>query len=165
MCGSMIDIQSAMAEIRRGNKNRRTETEETTGKNMMSASATQGGHKKAASPLHVHGRTVFARWRQCAPHLTHASLGPTKSTAKRHLKWFSHFCAAHGSAFQYFTMNHLYPLKIARSHMGSGPPSNTWFLGPTRVLNPNCISFGSAVLSGLTSVTDRQTYHALGLQQ
>jgi len=41
MCGSMADIQSAMAEIRRRKK------EETTGKNIMSASATQGGHNKA----------------------------------------------------------------------------------------------------------------------
>jgi len=36
-------------------------------------------------------------------------------------------------------------------------PSNTWFPGPTQVLNPNGISIGSAVLAGLTSVTDRQT--------
>ena len=43
---------------------------------------------------------------------------------------------------------------------GSGPPSNTWFPGPTRVLNPNGISIGSAVLAGLTSVTDRPTDHA-----
>jgi len=39
----MVDIQSATAEIRRGIKN-----EETTGKNIISASAcyTQGGHNK-----------------------------------------------------------------------------------------------------------------------
>jgi len=40
---------------------------------------------------------------------------------------------------------------------GSGPPSNTWFLGPTQVLNPNGISIGAAVRAGLTSVTDRPT--------
>jgi len=39
MCQSMVDIQSATAEIRRGKK-------EETGQNIMSASATQGGHKK-----------------------------------------------------------------------------------------------------------------------
>jgi len=43
---------------------------------------------------------------------------------------------------------------------GSGPPSNTWFLGPTRVLNSNGISIGAVVLAGLTSVTDRPTDHA-----
>ena len=42
---------------------------------------------------------------------------------------------------------------------GSGPPSNTWFPGPTQVLNPNGSSIGSAVFAGL-SVTDRQTDHA-----
>jgi len=40
---------------------------------------------------------------------------------------------------------------------GIWTPSNTWFLGPTRVLNPNGISIGSADFAGLTSMTDRQT--------
>jgi len=31
------------------------------------------------------------------------------------------------------------PLKIVPFHWGSGPPSYTWFLLPTRVLNPNGI--------------------------
>ena len=41
-----------------------------------------------------------------------------------------------------------------------GPPSNTWFLGPTRIHTPNGTSIGSAVFAGLLSVTtdtDRQT--------
>jgi len=41
--------------------------------------------------------------------------------------------------------------------MGIWTPSNAWFPGPTRVLNPNGISIGAAVFAGLTSVTDRQT--------
>jgi len=45
----------------------------------------------------------------------------------------------------------------------SGPQSNTWFPGPTRVLNPNGISIDSAVFAGLTSVTDRPTDHAIRL--
>jgi len=40
---------------------------------------------------------------------------------------------------------------------GSEPPSNTWSLEPSQVLNPDGISIGSAVFAGLTSVTDRQT--------
>jgi len=51
----------------------------------------------------------------------------------------------------------LFPLKFAPSHGVSGPPSNTWFFGPTQVLNPNSISIDAAVFAGLTSVTDRQT--------
>jgi len=38
--------------------------------------------------------------------------------------------------------------------MGDLDPSNTWFSGHTRVLNPNGISIGSAIFAGLTS--DRQ---------
>jgi len=46
MCGSMVDIQSPTAEIRRGKKKKLVE-EETTGQNILSASPTQGGHKKS----------------------------------------------------------------------------------------------------------------------
>jgi len=43
MCAVMANIQTATADIRRGKEN----IAETTGqKNIMSASATQGGHKK-----------------------------------------------------------------------------------------------------------------------
>jgi len=49
MCRSMADIQSATAEIRRGKD--RNKIEETTGQNIMSASATQGGHKKSQTAL------------------------------------------------------------------------------------------------------------------
>jgi len=44
---------------------------------------------------------------------------------------------------------------------GSGPPSNTWFSGPTRVVKPNGISIGSAIFARLTSVTDRRTNRPL----
>ena len=39
--------------------------------------------------------------------------------------------------------------KIAHSHGGSGPPSNTLLVGHTRVKNPNGISIGSAVFAQL----------------
>jgi len=44
-----------------------------------------------------------------------------------------------------------FPIKIAPSQGGSGPPSNTCFLGPTRVQNPNDISISSAVFAQLMS--------------
>jgi len=44
MCGSMVDIQSATAEIRRGKKERKNKLQD---KNIMSACATQGGHKNS----------------------------------------------------------------------------------------------------------------------
>jgi len=49
------------------------------------------------------------------------------------------------------------PSKLPLCIGGSGPLSNTWFLGPTRVLNPNGILIGAAVFAGVTSVTDRRT--------
>jgi len=48
MCGSMVDIQSATAEIRRGIKKIEGKKDETQGKNIMSAPATQGGHNNSA---------------------------------------------------------------------------------------------------------------------
>ena len=45
MCGSVVDIHSAAAEIRRGIKKKKIEDrKKSQGKNIMSASATQGGH-------------------------------------------------------------------------------------------------------------------------
>jgi len=44
MCRSMVDIHSATAEIRRGKKERKKQD-----KNIMSAFATQGGHKNGGS--------------------------------------------------------------------------------------------------------------------
>jgi len=41
--------------------------------------------------------------------------------------------------------------------MGISTPSNTRFLRPTRIHNPNGIAIGSAVFAELTTVTDRQT--------
>ena len=32
-----------------------------------------------------------------------------------------------------------------QSVVGSGPPSNTWSAGPTRVLNPTSISIGAGI--------------------
>jgi len=45
MCASMVDIQSATAEIRREKKQERRRKRKRD-KNIMFASATQGGHKK-----------------------------------------------------------------------------------------------------------------------
>jgi len=45
MCRNMVDIQYATAEIRRGNKKEERRQRKPQDKNIMSASATQGGHK------------------------------------------------------------------------------------------------------------------------
>jgi len=48
MCGSIVDIQSPTAEIRRRKKEerRRKKKKKPQGKNIMSTSATLGGHNK-----------------------------------------------------------------------------------------------------------------------
>ena len=60
--------------------------------------------KKAASPPHVDGSIVFTRWRQCAPHLTHASLGPPESIPQTTSRWVQPFCAGYRRVPLYFTM-------------------------------------------------------------
>jgi len=53
---------------------------------------------------------------------------------------------------------HGQPPKIATSPRGSAPPSNTWFLEPTRVFTQNGISIGSAVF---VWVPNAMLYNAL----
>ena len=74
-----------------------------------------------------------------------------------HPYWFSHLCTDDCRVSPYFTMGRPFsPQNLPLPMGGSGPPSNTWFPGPTQVLNPNGSSIGAAVFVGLTSVTDRQ---------
>jgi len=57
--------------------------------------------RKAASPPHTDGSVVFAGWRQCAPHVTHASFSPpecTTQTASRitaRVHGRKHWCVRH----------------------------------------------------------------------
>jgi len=88
MCRSMVEIQSVAAEIRREKKRKKKDRNHRMKIYMVSLlhSATINNRwskqldKKAALLPHMDGTVVFARWRQCAPQLIHASLGPHKST-------------------------------------------------------------------------------------
>ena len=92
------------------------------------------------------------------PHPIHDSLSQTELTNQTAFLsvqlFFSQVTAECPYTLQWDTT---FPLKIDPSHGGSGPSSNTWFPGPTEVLNPNGISISSTILAGLTSVSDRQT--------
>jgi len=99
-------------------------------------------------------------WEDLVPRVIHASLGQPQSasfTASEsfhpflHRSWRSPYTSKCAAPF---------PLKVATLHGGSGPPSNTWFLGPTRVNNRNAMSISSAIFAGLTVVTDWQTDNA-----
>jgi len=91
------------------------------------------------------------------PHLIHASLGQPESITQTASRSVQPFCTDHDRVSLNFTTTAPFPLKITPSRGISGPPSNTWFPGPTRVLNPNGISMASAVLAGLISVIDTET--------
>jgi len=91
------------------------------------------------------------------PHLTHDSYGPSESTTQTAVQPFLHRWLQ--SVPVLYNGMPLSRLKIAPTMGGIWTPSNTWFLGPIRVLNPNSISIGAAVFAGLTSVTDSATDH------
>jgi len=81
---------------------------------------------------------IFARWCQCPhPYNTH-STEPTPLTIPN-----GSFIS---TAFFAWLMPHFpyklhcatpFPPKFAPYHRGAGPPSNTWFLGPTRSTTSN----------------------------
>ena len=50
--------------------------------------------EKAASPPHMDGSIIFARWRQCAAH-PHASFGPPVSTTQTASRSIQQLCRAH----------------------------------------------------------------------
>ena len=89
-------------------------------------------------------------------------MGQPESRTQTTSRSIQTFCTAHSRASPQFTMGRCFLRKIAPSpsHRRICTPSNTWFLGPTRVLNPNGISIDTDVLAGLTNVTDRPTDHA-----
>jgi len=80
-------------------------------------------------------------------------LGPAEPTTQTECRSVQPFLTAECS---YFTMGRPFPQNCPFPWGILTGPSNTWFPGPTRVLNPNGISIGSAVFAGLTCVTDRQ---------
>jgi len=87
------------------------------------------------------------------PHLIHGSLGPPKYQPK----WQPFLRSSRQNIpMPYNEPTFLPPLKIV-PYGGSGAPSNKWFLWPAQVLNPNSISISSAIVAGLTTVTDGQT--------
>ena len=98
--------------------------------------------------------------RDLHPILTHGSLPPPSLHPKRHLDRFSRFCTTHRRVSHYFTMGRYVSPKIAHSPCGTGCPSNTWYLGPTRVIIPYGILIGSAVF---VWVPNAMLYNALSM--
>jgi len=120
---------------------------------------------KAASPLHMDGSVVFARFHQCAPHLIHASLAHPNPQPKQHLDRFSHFCTAHGRASVYFTMGRPSPSKLTipmgdldpNLIHGSLSPIESWTQTASRSVQP---FLHSSLLWQTDWQTVRPTQHA-----
>jgi len=84
------------------------------------------------------------------------------ASPKWHLDRFSCFCTACGRVSLYFTMGRPFSPQNCPFAWGIWTPyntwSNTWFLGPTEVHNPNGILISSAILQVSRSrQTDRPT--------
>jgi len=116
----------------------------------------------------AHGRKfIYLKWALLSPKVSpsHGGSGPPSSTwfpsppesstqmASRLVQPFLH--RRPQSVPRLYNGTSLLPLKIAPSHGGSESPSNTWFPGPTQVLNPNGISISSTDSAGF--ISDRQT--------
>ena len=107
------------------------------------------------------GSVVFARWRQCAPHIQKAK--------NLKLPWQRPYVQGIGSVCILFSADHSHPsitnclvaivltkpvivilvpkLVVMATSLGASVLlSNTWFLGPIQAHNPNGISIGSPFL-------------------
>jgi len=114
-----------------------------TGDSRVFLYFTMGVHLPQSCPL---------SWRHLDCHLIHGSLGqPESSTQPLLHRW------PQSVPILYNGMP-LSPSKLPRPLDGSEPPSNTWFLGPTRVLNPTASRSEQPFLQGSSVCqTDRQT--------
>jgi len=108
----------------------------------------------AASPPHMDGSIVFARWRHCAFTYSTCFLEPTWVENRNGISIRSVIFAQLTAECRQEWPDMSFPLKTAPYAWADLDPSNTWFLWPT---HPNGISIDSAVFWGLTTMTDRQT--------
>jgi len=123
-------------------------------------------HKTASRPQ-TDGSVVLAWWRQCAFPCRHNGatwrirlhLSFLRCTRVHNPngKWIGSAVLTQLLAESPYTYNGLFFPQNCPFRWGIQTPSNTWFPGPIRVLNPNSILIGSAIFAGLTSVTDRLT--------
>jgi len=112
-----------------------------------------------AGPPNMDDSIVFARWQQCACPCNTCFPGPTQVHNLNSISIGSAIFL-HSSRICRYALQRsaLSPLKIVPSHGRSGPHlTNTWFLRPTQILNPNHISIGSAVFARQARYCDRQT--------
>jgi len=105
------------------------------------------------------GSIVFARWRQCPFSCGHigeynwtcSSFGPPESitqTANRSVQPLLH---SSPQKVPIINNGRPFPSKLPLIVGGIWTTSNSWFLGPVRVHNPNCVTIGTAVFAQVTA--------------
>jgi len=98
--------------------------------------------QQAASLPHMDGSVVFVKWRQCAPHLIYASLGPPESSTQMAFPSVQSFLHSSQQSIPILYSGPPFPPQNCPLPWGIWTPSNSRFLGPTRAHNPNSISIG-----------------------
>ena len=96
------------------------------------------------------------------PYLIYGSLGPPifkQNGISIGLAVFAHLAVECPITLQWAAT---FPQKIALFPGGSGPPSNTWYPGPTQVIIPNGISNGSVVFAWVPNAV---LYNALSIEK
>jgi len=116
--------------------------------------------QQATLPPHMDGSRVYARLRQCAPHLglIHASLGQSESKSQTVSRPVQPFCTAHCRMYLYFTMGPSSPFKTASSHGDLDP---IWYYGslvgqPKSSTQTASRSIHQFLQGWLTTVTDHR---------
>jgi len=85
-----------------------------------------------------------------SPHLIHNLLEPPNSASQMASPSVRTFLHSSRRASLYFTTGRPFPPKLSLP-TGILTPSNTWFLEPARVHNPNGILIGSALFAQITA--------------
>jgi len=123
MCGSMVDIQSATAEIRRGKKGRRKETGQKYNVRICYA----GGHNDYCYCGYWHWRTASVN---ATPRCSESVIGSRKDAVQRasfgisdlvFLQWSWHCCLSDWTVMQPVECLHLLFMKIHFKEPAAGP--------------------------------------------
>jgi len=147
MCGSMVVIQSATAEIRRGKKKRKKKKNKLQDKNIMSASATQGGSSSRRQPNFV----ALNRGR----HLH--SAGPPSRWVFAHTSSWLWYCSDVGER-RSTKLCTMFGLLLADARISSGTlPRNGILPGAKFTLRPNLLFFYIGSVTARHSSTGHQS--------
>ena len=128
MCGSMVDIQCAAAEIRQGKKEE--DRKKPQGKNIMSASATQGGHN-------------YKYWDSCSLHSS--AKARLTSAAIWRISMSSRFMSVNHFPHHQWRIRKTIP--VSRRWSGSPPKFNNLFVGPLPTFPKNFMQIPSEVFA------------------